>query len=228
MGVLGEQEPKSLLPIQGEPFASRLVRQAHAHGVDDITVVLGFRADYVRARLEELTPTPLRFVVNDRWQDDVNIHSLSLALQADPSPAFVVEADIWMSDEAWAAMLDPADAEHSVWYSRGSFVSTQMGGILHANAERDIDDLRIVPAWLPEYAGHEKLVGVTKIGPREADTFRTLLHAARDRSMKQYWLMPWIDNLAALPCKARDLGTAHAVSVNTPDEYQRLVAQVTP
>ncbi len=87
--------------------------------------------------------------------------------------------------------------------------------------------LRIVPAWQPEYAGHEKLVGVTKIGPGEAEAFTALLHAARDRSMKQYWLMPWIDNLAALPCNARDLGSADAVSVNTPEEYQRLVDQVT-
>lgn len=227
MGVLGEQEPKSLLPIQGEPFATRLIRQAFEHGVDDITVVLGFRADYVRARLEERSPKRLTFVVNDRWQDDVNIHSLSLALAADPSPAFVVEADIWMSDAAWAAILDPSDADHSVWYSRGPFVSTQVGGILRADAARDVTDLRIVPAWQDEYAGHEKLVGVTKIGPGEAEAFTTLLHAARDRSMKQYWLMPWIDNLAALPCKARDLGSAHAVSVNTPEEYQRLVDQVT-
>lgn len=228
MGVLGEQEPKSLLPVAGEPFAARLIRQAMAHGVADVTVVVGFRADYVRARLEALAPGPLKFIVNDRWADDVNIHSLSLALGADPSPAFVVEADIWMSDVAWDRMLDPADDAHSIWYSRGPFVSTQHGGILRADAERDITDLRIVPAWQPQYDGYEKLVGVTKIGPGQADAFVARLLAARDRDTKQYWLMPWIDDLAALPCKARDLGSAHAVSVNTPDEYQRLVAQVEP
>lgn len=227
MGVLGEHEPKSLLPVGGEPFASRLVRQAYERGITDITVVLGYRADYVQSRLEEQTPTPLQLVVNDRWFEDVNIHSLSLAMTRDPSPCLVVEADIWMSDTAWDALVDPADADRSIWYSRGPFDSTQLGGILRADAERNIVDLRIVPAWAPEYAGHEKLVGVTRVGPGEAATFCSLLFAARDRNVKQYWLMPWIDNLAQLPCRARDLGSEHAVSVNTPDEYQRLVAQVT-
>lgn len=228
MGVLGEHEPKSLLPVGGEPFASRLVRQAFARGIVDVTVVVGYRADYVQSRLVELAPAPLQFVHNERWSEDVNIHSLSLALTRDASPCLVVEADIWMSDEAWDGLVDPADAERSIWYSRGAFHSAQMGGILRADAERNIVDLRIVPAWAPEYAAHEKLVGVTRIGPHEAAEFAALLFAARDRNMKQYWLMPWIDNLARLPCRARDLGSRHAVSVNTPDEYQRLLAQVTP
>ncbi len=227
MGVLGEQEPKSLLPVAGEPFAARLIRQAFVRGVTDVTVVVGFRADYVQQRLEALAPGPLQFVVNDRWQDDVNIHSLSLAMTKDPSPAIVVEADIWLSDDGWDGVVDPADASRSVWYTRGQFHDAQMGGILRADADRNITDLRIVPAWLPEYEGYEKLVGITRIGPSEAPAFVQRLLAARDRNMKQYWLMPWIDDLAALPCRARDLGSAHAVSVNTPDEYQRLVAQVT-
>lgn len=227
MGVLGEQEPKSLLPVAGEPFAARLIRQAFVRGVTDVTIVVGFRADYVRERLLALAPGPLHFVVNDRWQDDVNIHSLSLAMTRDASPSLVVEADIWVSDAGWDALVDPADAPRSVWYTRGSFHSAQMGGILRADADRNITDLRIVPAWQPEYDGYEKLVGITRIGPGEAAPFAERLLAARDRNMKQYWLMPWIDDLAALPCRARDLGSAHAVSVNTPDEYQRLVAQVT-
>lgn len=227
MGVLGEHEPKSLLPVAGEPFASRLVRQAFTRGITDVTVVVGYRADYVQSRLEALAPGPLRFVHNERWSEDVNIHSLSLAMAHDPSPCLVVEADIWMSDAAWDGLVDPADADLSIWYSRGKFHRAQMGGILRADADRNIVDLRIVPAWSPEYDDHDKLVGVTRVGPHQAAEFAALLFAARDRNLKQYWLMPWIDNLSRLPCRARDLGSEHAVSVNTPDEYQRLLAQVT-
>jgi hypothetical protein len=226
MGVLGEQEPKSLLPVGGEPFAVRLVRQALAHGLTDVTVVVGFRSDYVRERIASAVPSPVRFVVNDRWAEDVNIHSLTLALAPDPSPCLVVEADIWMSDTAWAALVDPADAAHSVWYTRGRFQPDQVGGILRADADGDITDLRIVKAWAPQWAEHDKLVGVTRIGPAQAQPFVQRLVAARDRNLAQYWLMPWIEDLAHLPARARDLGPAHAASVNTPDEYQRLVEMV--
>jgi NDP-sugar pyrophosphorylase family protein len=226
MGDVGKDEPKSLLPVAGEPFAARLVRQAYEHGITDVTVVTGFRADHVAATLEARAPGPLSIVHNARYLEDTNIHSLTLALEADARPCFVVEADIWMSDRAWTELLAAEDADASVWYTRGRFGSHQVGGILRAGPDRRVVDLRIVPAWDPKWAEHDKLVGVTKIGPAEAAPFLARLRAARDRNMKQYWLMPWIEDLTALPCLARDLGAEHAVSVNTREEYERLLAQV--
>ena len=216
MGDVGKDEPKSLLPVAGEPFAARLVRQAFEHGITDVTVVTGFRADHVAATLEARAPGPLSIVHNARYLEDNNIHSLTLAL----------EADIWRSDRAWTELLAADDEDASVWYTRGRFGSHQVGGILRAGPDRRVVDLRIVPAWDPKWAEHDKLVGVTKIGPAEAAPFLARLRAARDRNMKQYWLMPWIEDLPALPCRARDLGPDHAVSVNTPEEYERLLAQV--
>jgi choline kinase len=226
MRGLGDDTPKSLLPIAGEPFAVRLVRQAFEHGVHDVTAVVGYRADFVQTTIAGAAPGPVRFVLNARYQEDVNIHSLSLALEADRAPCLVVEADIWLADSAWDEMLAADDAERSVWYTRGRFNSQQVGGILRADADRRITDLRVVPAYEPRYADYAKLVGITKIGPGEAETFFRLLTAARDRELRQYWLQPWIDNLAALPCYARDVGSDRAVSVNTPDEYRALQEQV--
>jgi CTP:phosphocholine cytidylyltransferase-like protein len=226
MRGLGDDTPKSLLPIAGEPFAVRLVRQAFEHGISDITVVVGYRADFVQQTLASAAPGPLRFVRNERYAEDVNIHSLSLALEADRAPCLVVEADIWLADSAWDEMLAPDDAQRSVWYTRGRFNSQQVGGILSAGPDRRISDLRVVPAYEPKYGAYDKLVGITKIGPEQAEPFFRLLTAARDRDLRQYWLAPWIDNLAALPCYARDVGSARAVSVNTPDEYRALQEQV--
>ncbi len=226
MAALGADEPKSLLRIGGEPFAARLLRQAIAAGASDVVVVLGYQADVVRQALTPVLTVDSEFVVNTRFEEDVNIHSLALALEARPGPCFVVEADVWLADAAWPVLFSSQDAGRSVWYTRGPFHREQVGGILQADSERNITDLRIVPRWAPEYEGYEKLVGVTKLGPAEADAFSARLRRARDENLRQYWLNPWIDNLAQLPCVARDLGSRGASSVNTPEEYQTLVAEL--
>jgi CTP:phosphocholine cytidylyltransferase-like protein len=226
MQGVDDATPKSLLPVAGEPFAVRLVRQAFEHGIRDVSVVVGYRADFVQATIAAAAPAPLRFVHNARYMDDVNIHSLSLALEADASPCLVVEADIWLADAVWDEMLARDDAARSVWYTRGRFGSHQVGGILRAAPDRRITDLRVVPAYEARYADYDKLVGITKIGPDEAQRFFALLTAARDRDLRQYWLAPWIDNLAALPCYAREVGAGRAISVNTPAEYRALQEHV--
>jgi hypothetical protein len=224
MQPLAGDLPKSLLPVRGEPFAVRLLRQAREHGSRDLTVVVGYRAELVEQVLVEHLGEGLRFVLNPRFAEDVNIHSLALALAEAPlEPCLVVEGDIYLVDECWEALLSPADVERSVWYTRGPFLPAhRLGGILRADATGRVTDLRIVPAWEPAYAGYQKLVGVTRVGPAELETYRRLLVAARDRDLRQYYLTPWIDHLDRLPCFARDLGAGAAVSVNTPDEYRQL------
>lgn len=226
MAALGADEPKSLLRIGGEPFAARLLRQAIEAGATEVVVVLGYQADVVRQALTPVLTVDSQFIVNTRFQEDVNIHSLSLALEARPGPCFVVEADVWLADFAWPVLFSSEDAGRSVWYTRGPFRRDQVGGILQADAERNITDLRIVPRWEPHYEGYEKLVGVTKVGPAEAEAFAARLRRSRDENLRQYWLNPWIENLAQLPCVARDLGSRGASSVNTPEEYQALVAEL--
>lgn len=220
----GTGTPKSLLPIAGEPFAVRLTRQALEHGITDISVVVGYRPDLLRAAIEPVAPRA-RFVLNERYAEDVNIHSLCLALEADPSPCFVVEADIWMDDAVWDEMLAPEDADRSVWYTRGPF-RQKLGGILKAGADRRMTDLQYVHAYEPRYADYHKLLGITKIGPNESIRFIELIRAARDRDLKQYWFKPWIYHLAELPSYARDVGAERAISVNTPEEYQAMKAQL--
>lgn len=226
MAGLGADEPKSLLRIGGQPFAARLLHQAITAGATEVVVVLGYQAEVVQRALAPVSTVDTQFIINPRFEEDVNIHSLALALEARPGPCLVVEADVWLADSAWPVMFSAEDAERSVWYTRGPFRTDQVGGILRADAQRNIEDLRIVPRWEPRYDGYEKLVGVTKIGPREAADFTALLRAARDENLRQYWLNPWIENLRRLPCVARDFGARGASSVNTPEEYQALVAEL--
>ena len=42
-----------------------------------------------------------------------------------------------------------------------------------------------------------------------------------DKSIAQYYMMPWVENLPLLPCLARDLGDVYAVSYNDMAAYRR-------
>ena len=61
------------------------------------------------------------------------------------------------------------------------------------------------------------------MGPRESELYHRLLVEARDQSLRQYYLAPWIAHLRQLPCYERDLTSRGAVSFNTPAEYRELL-----
>ena len=72
---------KALLPIAGTTILGRIVDSLLAVGVSDIMIVTGYRADDVRAFLQERYPhVAFSFVHNARYADTNNIVSLSLAL----------------------------------------------------------------------------------------------------------------------------------------------------
>ena len=226
MAALGADEPKSLLPIRDEPFAVRLIRQAMDHGVDDITVVVGYRKDYVKSVIQSHVGDTVRFVENDDYARDVNIHSLTLALGGDPKPFHVIEADIFLMDSCWPQLLASSDMERSIWYTRGVFQPHQQGGILSVDATGQLMDLRIVPEYMDKYQNHKKLVGITHVGPGQVERYIAYLRAYRDRDMRQYYLMPWINNLGELTAYECDLGSENAVSVNTAEEYRALLRMI--
>lgn len=58
--------PKQLLPLHGEPLVHRTARLALEAGAAPVWVVLGGRAEQVRAALADL---PLRFTLNRRWEE---------------------------------------------------------------------------------------------------------------------------------------------------------------
>lgn len=225
MQALGVDVPKSLLPVGGEPFVVRLAGQAFAHGVTDVTAVVGYRKDDVKQALAARFGDRVSFVDNDRYAEDVNIHSLCLALERDASPFHVVEADIYLAD-GWDVLLDQADRERSIWYTRGTVRPGQAGGMLTSGDDGRITDLRVEPTPDPRFAAYKKLVGITKVGPAQVERYHRLLVEARDRNMRQYYLAPWIEHLGELSCFERDLGAEVAFSVNTPQEYRQLVSDV--
>lgn len=220
LGELTRERPKCLMPINGEPLLIRLVRQLRERGFEEIVVVIGHMRERIVAEFAA-TGYPVRFVHNPLFATDTNIKSLLLGLESRDDPALVVEADVVFDDAAMDAMAKVASEHHSLWFTRGEFQSWQMGGILRAGPDQQVEEILYVLGYESQFANHKKLLGVLLVGAGEMPGYHQLLRDAAARSMAQYFMMPWIQNLKNLPCRECDLGRWRTASFNTPDEYNR-------
>lgn len=106
---LSRDTHKTLLPIAGVPLLARMVGALRAAGIDDITLVTGYRAAELRAAMAERFPeVPFRWVHNDRYEQTNNIFSLALAFAALPDDAhdiLLLEGDLVFQEEVLAKLL---------------------------------------------------------------------------------------------------------------------------
>jgi len=86
--------PKPLVTLRGRPIIRHVIASLRAAGVDDATIVLGYRGDQVRAALAEDPPSGVRvrYVDNDAW-DRGNARSLWAARDAVTPPFILAMAD---------------------------------------------------------------------------------------------------------------------------------------
>jgi hypothetical protein len=228
MHPLTSDRPKALLAFRGRTLLARALDQIAALPGARVTVVAGFEIAKVEA---EVAAHPLggavRVVHNPRYLEDTNVLSVKLALEADCTPCTIVEADTLLTDACFGAVAG-SPAERSVWYTAGPFHPHQLGGILRADADGRVTDLRLVPRWDPAFAGYKKLIGLLKIGPAQLDRYAHLLSRAAERSVQQYYLAPWIEHLDELESWEQDLTPAGCCSFNTVAEFEAAAAHFDP
>jgi CTP:phosphocholine cytidylyltransferase-like protein len=105
---LTDEIPKALVEVDGESFFGRQVRLLGLAGVDDITVVTGYRA----SAFEPWRADPrLRFVHNERYHDWNNLYSMHLVRDR-LGDTLVLDGDVWIG----AGVLPAASPATSRWY----------------------------------------------------------------------------------------------------------------
>lgn len=221
MFPLTKDVPKSLLPVGRSTILGQLMSQLQTAGVDDITVVVGHEKELVSAEATHVSAGRATILENDRYLQDVNILSLSLALAQDASPFYLFEADCLFENRCFAEILDPRYEHDSVWYSCGDFRPGQYGGVIGADAEGRVQDVDIIGGYEERYKGYKKMLGVLKVGGNEVGLYTEFLLQASQKDTKQYYHMPWIANQGLLESRLHDLGHLKADSVNTIEEYNQ-------
>ena len=161
MAPLTDHTPKSLLPIGNNVMLVRLIGQILERSSDDVTVIVGHEKERVAGIVRDSFKERVSIIENNNYHNDVNILSLSLAVLNTDEPFIVFEADCLFDDAAMDRIFDPSLENYSSWYTMGSFLSSQVGGIVKADNDDSVLDVRVVPNYSDEYShGYDKLIGV--------------------------------------------------------------------
>jgi choline kinase len=114
---LTDDRPKALVDVGGETILGRAIRLLLAHGVRELVIATGYRADAVERALAG-TPVPVRYRCNPDYETTQN--SVSLALCADAvrgRPFYKLDGDVVFHPEV-LERLDAVDAPLAVAVDR--------------------------------------------------------------------------------------------------------------
>jgi len=224
MGKISETTPKSILPIGDTNIICRLINQLLNEGINDITIVVGYKEDLLKKEIRRAFDQRFKFITNKKFEEDINIYSLSLALDDLTKRKFIVfEADCLYEDEAISHIVKTCEDNQSYWYTIGSFEPEQMGGILLSNEQNFVKDIKIVPKFENQYSEYNKLIGVLKVGTMESPKFIELIKKYKNQNIKQYYLQPWIDHLNVLDCSEVSLKAFRSGAFNDLNEYNKVL-----
>ncbi|MBX7192846.1 MAG: phosphocholine cytidylyltransferase family protein [Sandaracinaceae bacterium] len=89
LGALGASVPKCLVEVGGRPLVEHQLVALRDVGVRHVVVVVGFRAEAVRAQLGGR----VRYVENPRYAETNSLYSLALAREAIEGPFMLLNSD---------------------------------------------------------------------------------------------------------------------------------------
>ncbi|WP_236966373.1 NTP transferase domain-containing protein [Hydrogenophaga sp. SL48] len=224
MSPLTDHCHKSLLPVAGKPALQIILDEVLKGGAEDVVVVVGHRRADIEAFVQGRYGDAVRCVANERYDEDVNILSVQTGVDALRQPEqgyLIIETDLVMEPRGWRSVLCIEDLGTSFWVTRGRYSQALTGGALDADAQGGVVQLVYRPHYDPACEGWSKLLGILYVGSDAVGQDILLRQQAIGKSIAQYYMMPWVEHLAELPCCARDLEDVYAVSYNDEAAYRR-------
>lgn len=225
MGKITSNNHKSLLPInENDSFLSHLLHQLNEYQLSKVVVVTGYLSKLIEEVVKKFQMN-IEIVFNDKYRQDTNIYSMKLALDnlSNEEPIVIFEADTYIDEIALKKIMTESEKGNSIWFTKGNFKEFQYGGILNDDSESNITDIRIVSKYENSFKDYKKLIGIQTIGPREMCSYKLLINTYVKKTLAQYYLIPWIDNLNSLPCISFDLSGSLIDSVNNEKEYKLFI-----
>jgi choline kinase len=224
LSSLTQHTHKSLLPVAGKPALQYVIDEILARDARDVVIVTGDKREAIEEFVRGRFAGRIRVAYNERFAADTNILSTEIgvaALQRPDEGYLIVETDLIVAPEGWSKILDVGDGCESFWVTRGTYSETLTGGALRAAESGRVTDLVYAPKYTPSYEGYQKLLGVLYVGSDQVAKDRELRQRGIERTIAQYYMTPWVEHLAQLPCRARPLGAVYAASYNDIETYQQ-------
>jgi len=224
LSPLTDHRHKSLLPIAGKPGIELILESICSSSTEEIVIVTGFRSDEVRSFVASKFGTRIKFVNNPEFLTDRNILSVDVGvknLRAPNRGYLVVESDLFIEPLGWQAILSIDNPLDSFWVTKSFYSEALTGGALSSGANGRVRRLVYAPAYEEKHEGLRKLLGVLYVGESNVELDRQIRGEYVSRSISQYYMAPWMENLDRLPCYSFDLGGLRAASYNDEIDYRR-------
>ena len=213
--------PKSLIIYNGESLIKRLIRQLKQFNVKDITVIIGYMKKEMMDELNKIEE--IKTITNIHYDVDKNIYSMMIGLEEIDDDVIVLEADIIASDDFIDYIVGTDFENKSVWFTGGKLAKGMNGGILKTDGKNNITDIKIIDEYDDKFKEYDKLTGVMRIAKSEMDIFKKYLNEYCEKTMQQYYLIPWIENLKDMPCEKGDASHYMFSTFNTPEEFEKAI-----
>jgi phosphoenolpyruvate phosphomutase len=99
MDELTRERPKVMLPVAGVPVLRRQVDKFKKHGINDITVIAGYRHDAIDVQGAEI-------LVNEKWESTGELTSLACAMENIGTDTVVIYGDLLFRSYLLHNLLD--------------------------------------------------------------------------------------------------------------------------
>tara|TARA_Y100000588_G_scaffold392416_1_gene504245 strand:+ start:961 stop:1731 length:771 start_codon:yes stop_codon:yes gene_type:complete len=225
LNELTSQTPKPLLPVAGVPAIQRILKQLIKLKGKEIVVVTGYRDEEVSLFLQNEFGNQIKLVYNERFEDDTNILSVDLGVDALSKPDLgytIIETDIILEPKGWDNFLSFQGAPFSAWATSGRYSEKLTGAAVEISYDGNVTKIVYAPEFNEHYKGWLKMLGILKVGLNEVEFDRELRKNAINERIDQYYLNPWLENLDHLPCRAIDLSDYFAGAFNDLVSYKQI------
>jgi len=224
LAQLTDHTHKSLLPIAGKPVLQYLLDHLMISKKPDIVVVTGYRSGDINSFLNARYGSAVKTVFNQLYESDTNILSVDLgvdALLSCEEGYMIIETDIILEPTGWQCLLGPRQSSTSEWATIGKYSANLTGAALKTDETGRVTDIVYAPQYDKRFDGWKKLLGTLYVGVNEVGLDIALRKKAIQRSIAQFYLMPWLENINKFPCHELDLSNYYAASFNDVDAYKK-------
>jgi len=104
---LTDERPKCLLEVGGRTLLEHQMRALERCGVTDLVMVVGYRADLIRTRMDGR----IRYITNDRYEATNSLYSLWLAREELLTGALILNSDVLASPELFGRLCQSASPD---------------------------------------------------------------------------------------------------------------------
>jgi NDP-sugar pyrophosphorylase family protein len=225
LNELTSQTPKPLLPVAGVPAIQRILNQLIKLKGREIVVVTGYRNEEISLFLQNEFGNEIKLVYNERFEDDTNILSVDLGVDALSKPDLgytIIETDIILETKGWEHFLSFRGDSFSAWATVGCYSEKLTGAAVKVSNAGSVTKIVYAPEYDRDFEGWLKMLGILKVGFKEVEYDRELRKKAINNGIDQYYLNPWLENLDHLPCRTIDLSDYFGGAFNDLVSYKQI------